>query len=249
MSPVGGVGFKAHGWPPPTVLLAPENTKFQDSARTTAALANNDPVGSWTDKGSAATNCNQATAANRPLLKTAVVNGLDALEFDGTNDSLSAAMAALANQTWFIVARLMAAPAGVVEKPLLGVRLNSTNRLRPWVVNHSASDNYRFFADQATQYQALGTDVVTDWHVLVQTWTAAQAKAWCDGGAADATFDPNDIVTTAVTYQLCGDNTASFGNYQVAEARRYSKVLSLDDINLVGGHLANKFALTWTAAT
>lgn len=64
-------------------------TLFQDSAGTTPVAANNDVVGLWRDKSGNSRHYSRTTTANKPLYKTAVQNGLSALSFDGSNDSLS----------------------------------------------------------------------------------------------------------------------------------------------------------------
>lgn len=57
---------------------------YQDSAATTLAVANNDPVGHWRDQSGKSRHAVQGTAGNRPLLQTA----LPSILFDGTNDHL-----------------------------------------------------------------------------------------------------------------------------------------------------------------
>jgi len=65
-------------------------TLFQDSALTTLASSDTNPVGGWTDKSGLVHNMLQATAGKRPLLKKAIVNGLSVLRFDGSDDFLKA---------------------------------------------------------------------------------------------------------------------------------------------------------------
>lgn len=54
------------------------------------ALANNDPVASWTDISGIGNNAVQATGANQPVFKTAALNGKPAVRFDGSTDFLVA---------------------------------------------------------------------------------------------------------------------------------------------------------------
>ncbi len=56
----------------------------------TAATANNDPIGYWVDQGLNGHSIAQATAGNRPLLKTNYQNSLPAVLCDGINDVLAA---------------------------------------------------------------------------------------------------------------------------------------------------------------
>lgn len=67
------------------------STLFQDSALTTPAVADADPVGGWFNKSTgAATHATQATGTKRGSLKTAIINGLNVVRFDGTDDFLEA---------------------------------------------------------------------------------------------------------------------------------------------------------------
>jgi hypothetical protein len=85
--------------------LAADGTLWQDSARTTPATADGDPVGAWDDASGGGNHATQATAGFRPLLKTAIVNSKPVIRFDGTDDFLSAAIAADASVTAFFVAK------------------------------------------------------------------------------------------------------------------------------------------------
>lgn len=63
-------------------------TLWQDSGKTTHAVANNDPVGAW-DDSIAGLSILQATAGKRPLLKTAGINTTHpTVKFDGVDDFL-----------------------------------------------------------------------------------------------------------------------------------------------------------------
>lgn len=64
------------------------STLYQDSALTTLAVADADPVGGWKDKSGNGRNVTQATGAARPTLRLAVQNGRPVLRFDGTDDTL-----------------------------------------------------------------------------------------------------------------------------------------------------------------
>lgn len=61
---------------------------YQDAARSTAASANNDPVGGWADQSGVGNHLSQATAGARPLLKTGILASKPGLLFDGSNDRM-----------------------------------------------------------------------------------------------------------------------------------------------------------------
>jgi len=64
------------------------STLFTDSAGTTAATADGDPVGRWADKSGSGRHATQTDGTKKPLRKDAKQNGRAAVEFDGINDRL-----------------------------------------------------------------------------------------------------------------------------------------------------------------
>ena len=68
----------------PTLWLAADDADGANSG----TLANSDALAAWRDKSGAARDYSQATAANQPLFKTNIQNGLPGILFDGTNDQL-----------------------------------------------------------------------------------------------------------------------------------------------------------------
>lgn len=72
-------------------------TLFQDSAKTTAVVTNDDPVGGWADKSATGITAGQATADKKPLYKASGINGLPSLLYDGSDDELNFASNAAMN--------------------------------------------------------------------------------------------------------------------------------------------------------
>lgn len=68
-------------------------------------LADGDPVSSWTDSSGNGFDATQATPANQPVFNTGQLNGLPAVNFNGSSDSLAAAITSTAQPfTVFAVA-------------------------------------------------------------------------------------------------------------------------------------------------
>ena len=63
-------------------------TLFQDSAATTPALADGDPIGCWKDKSGNNYHATQTDGTFKPLRKNAIQNAKNIIRFDGTNDRL-----------------------------------------------------------------------------------------------------------------------------------------------------------------
>jgi len=80
------------------------STLFIDSAGSTAATADGDPVGYWGDKSGNTNNTTQADGTKKPLLKLATQNSKNSVRFDGSNDNLKALTGgADSNYTLFVV--------------------------------------------------------------------------------------------------------------------------------------------------
>lgn len=81
----------------PLTWLRADGTLFQDTAGTTPATADTDPVARINDAAPTPLNQTQATAGRRPLLKLNIQNGLPILRADGTDDLLINASASAYN--------------------------------------------------------------------------------------------------------------------------------------------------------
>jgi len=63
-------------------------TLFTDSAGSTPATADGDPVGRWADKSGNSNHTIQADGTKKPLLKVNILNGKNIIRNDGVNDFL-----------------------------------------------------------------------------------------------------------------------------------------------------------------
>lgn len=75
----------------PLVWMKADGTLWQDSARTTPASANNDPVGAADDASGNSRHFTQATEGKRFALKTNIWNSKPAIRSDGSDDILRSA--------------------------------------------------------------------------------------------------------------------------------------------------------------
>lgn len=77
-------------------------------ANAITGLVNNDPVTTWADRRGAGPDATQGTAAKKPLFKTAILNGLPVVRFDGVDDLLVATVTLNQPKTVIVVTRLLA---------------------------------------------------------------------------------------------------------------------------------------------
>jgi len=113
-------------------------TLFQDSALTTPATADSDPVGGWTDKSGNTRNVLQANGSKRATLKTNV-GGKSALLLDGTDDSLKAVTFTLAQP--YTIALVFSFVSWAGNRVILDGNANLSGSL----VARTASPQFNFY--------------------------------------------------------------------------------------------------------
>lgn len=87
--------------------LDPVNSVFTDATKASAVTVDGATVGCWGDSSGNGRDLSMATAANRPILKTNIINGKPVLRFDGNDDRLGpTAFALTASTTVFFVHRV-----------------------------------------------------------------------------------------------------------------------------------------------
>lgn len=87
---------------------------YQDTARTTPAVANNDPVRGWADQSGGGHHGVIANTADPAALKTASINGINAVYFDTTNPRLTTGLTLTVPYTLLVVAQQTAKSPGRV---------------------------------------------------------------------------------------------------------------------------------------
>ena len=215
----------------PVAWLEGDGTYWQDSARTTAANADTNPVGAWDDASGAGKHATQATAGSRPTLQTAEVNGVSAVQFDGTDDILSSPAEVASGTPVTVIAVLRLLADGNFTYPIgdassfRGIRITSGRTV-------SLCDNDQDIASP----DAIGSSWVIVTGILdgtngtlrvngVQKATAASTQTGWIGGLT-----------------VGGRGTgASWQNCQVAEVLLYDSALTGTDLTDVEAYLTTKY--------
>ncbi len=216
--------------------LKADGTLWQDSARTTPATANNDPVGAWDDASGNANYAIQATAGFRPLLKTSVVNSKPVVRFDGTDDFLA------------FTATLVPAPVTVFV-----VLLPADSGVNTLTCGLTASLQYRIegykqrlvkcqVADMGFSSTAMSSTLFS---IIGFTYSSPDA-AFRLNGAADGTLSSAQTFTLPET--VLGKNVGAGTDDEdfagdIAELLYYDSVLSGGNIASVEAFLNAKYAI------
>lgn len=239
------VGVAASSFNPltlsPTLWLKGNGTFWQDAARTTPAVADNDPIGSWEDASGVGNHAVSSLTA-RPLLKLGILNGIAVARFDGVNDILTAPLAATETQTHVLVLKTAAPTAAYkTNMALVGTAQLYTNSV--------TGTGYNYYHNQASA-EVAGTGTPANWNIVSLTYTSLAAANLRVGGGAGTAFDPSNAWATATSVTLGANVTPNqWASMDCAENLRFGSALSLADLNSVGQYLASKYALTWTEAT
>jgi hypothetical protein len=199
-------------------------------------LADNDPVSSWTDESGGG---RHMTGAATPLYKTGVQNGLPGVLFDGTDDTLTATVAADASRTIFIVAKKLSSTTGgsVWSMSNTSARV-FTGSGSGWLYN---AKDAAVGGGQANIGTAAVADAVAGSVISLVLASATSLTVYGNGVDTVGAFDPHSIITTATGFRLSGIGASQFFSGYVFEVIAYDTALSDTDREAVETYLLDKW--------
>lgn len=210
------------------------STLFQDSARTTAVAANNDPVGGVTDKSGNGYHASQSTANAKPLYKTAVQNGRAAILFDGLNDYLSHALVVSSNaQTVFAV---VSANSQTGTREIYNTQANRVMML----ARNATSPNWGTYGSAE---RPAGTNIQgAGWKILCMQRPSVGSGNFYTDGVLDGTFADSlggsQNIGGALGY------SRNFGGY-VGEIIAFNSTLADADVAAIHEYLEAKWNINF----
>lgn len=246
MMPQASTGFDPSSISGLKAWYKADGVLYQDSARTTLATADGDPVGSWTDAGANARNANQATSTKRPLYKTAILNGKPVLRFDGVDDHVfTSTFPATISQPDTVFVVCSENNAGSAHRIF-----DATGSNRQLIDLGSTPGHYAAYAGTFLTDTAVVTPTPV---VLCATYNGASSKLWLGGGSTGSIPNASGNAGSAAIDNMVigieqGKNVQPF-NGDIAEILLYDSNLSNANRDLVGGYLATKYGLTWAASS
>jgi hypothetical protein len=216
--------------------LKADGTLWQDSARTTPASADGDPVGAWDDASGEGNHVLQTTNGLRPLLKINIVNGEPAVLFDGSDDYLDGSYAAAVPQprTLFLVVR-SANPQFTITDSTSG------NRNIVQTMHDGAGHRQQMYAGTGPLTGTAGLST-TNFFLLTVKFNGASSAAW-HNGAADISGDAGNL--SVANGPRFGANVTP-GQYwpgYIAEVLDYAAELSAANREAVEDYLNDKYAI------
>lgn len=194
------------------------------------ALANNDPVTTWTDSSGLGNHATQATVAKKPTFKTAIVNGKPVIRFDGADDVLACpAITAASGLTGFCVGKVTVAlpyqMMFVIQSGFVELRGNGTGAITDFLTNGLT---------------AVTGGASTAWHVHSFGNNGTNLSQFWTDGVSNGT-QPNSAACGTPSF---GDRVAGGGplNGDIAEVLLYDTLLSTPNRQAVELYLKTKFA-------
>lgn len=207
---------------------------YQDSAKTTPATADTNPVGAWADQSAAGHDVLQATSGKRPILKVGILNGFPVVRADGIDDLLAAAYTRNQPHAVLLVAK--------VTSPSNSYLADGTATNQSSVIAASTS-TARIYAGASVVDITAGVDT-TEWLIWAARFNGASSHlAILDRTAAGNAGATNPGGLTL--FNAGAEGQAMAGD--MAEVIVCNAALSDAEVNAATAYLATKYGLTGTS--
>jgi hypothetical protein len=194
-----------------------------------------DPIGSWTDQ-EGSDNLTENTSSKKPTLRTNGINGKQILEFDGSDDMLTASFGTTITQPdqIFTVAKKRSSGSSSRET----IHETSTNPGRQ-LLDSDGDSTWRIFAGNNLDS---GTNDDTSAHVYTTLYNGSNSVLRRDGvQIASGNAGTEDLPS----FRVGADHSpAHYGDYDIAEILIYDADLSDSDRDGVESYLGDKWGIS-----
>lgn len=210
-------------------------------------LADGAAVASWADSSGNTRTQSQGTGANQPLYKTNILNGRPVVRFDGTNDSLSGAMADMAAHTMIAVVKQASGHAAAHQGLFrLTDGAASASKVNLFARRNAAGN---FFAHWNTTDAWKESDLSLTYdtfYVLTWKYTEASSVSLYANGATRLNAASVASAIAAYSLLIIGSTTsgAEFFTGDIAELYLYGSALSDANRQKAERHLGRKYGIT-----
>lgn len=210
-------------------------------------LSDGDPVSSWLDVTSNNHDLS-ATSTNEPVYKTAILNGLPVVEFDGTETDLGVSSTGVINSAadaWVYVVHTVDNAASNPFVLYISTTSNSTARLA--IQPRSTGSVWFRVQGSAIGDTSAGATTSATWFITGMRTDGATLHAYQDGtelSLTNSTITSGFPAETAAVMRLGNDNSGSNLDGYIAEVVIGNEALSDSEREKVEGYLAHKWGLT-----
>ena len=215
----------------------------------TLSLADADPVTTWADQSGNGRDFTQATSAQKPTYKTAIVNGEPVVRFDGTDDVVVGPnLSALTAATAFLVVKIDTEPPGNINQTGLWDFGTHTGSGRATHYPFTDSNVYDGFGSTARKSTGNPTAALTSWRIYEVKTVSGEWTSRVDGVQHFTTATNTVGFTTAVRIGESWSNDTPATRYyldgDVAEFILYNSGLGTTDAGNVRSYLGTKYGIT-----
>lgn len=202
------------------------------------ALNDGDAVGTWADSSGNARDAVQASAGNKPVFKTNILNGKPVVRFDGVNHQFlrtAAFSSVFTSTTIFIVGK--GTGNGVTTRYIDGITSNHRQ--------HMLYVTAKYWMTAGTDLNGGTAD--TNYHVIVSNFNGASSSIFVDGTSiVTGNAGTNGMDGATIGSDYVADTLGNGANHtgDIAEVIVYSPTLSAVDREIVEDVLGAKYAIT-----
>src|SRR5262245_16672761 len=224
----------AHGYVPDLPVLTDLWSWWDASDTSTITDAGAGAVSVWGDKSGNARDLSQGTGGNRPTTGTRTINGLNVIDFSGTNQWMSLSGGPTQGWTMFVVA------------------LDDDGSGSPgrYLIGHTGAGNFAFGTQPTNQWfmyagtiQNGAATLTTATHVLTTVWNGGTSVLRIDT-AVDISASPGAGNPNGFEVGGWASSGGTEWNGPIAEIIVYDTELSSDEITAVEQYLITKWAIT-----
>ena len=211
------------------------STLFTDSAGTTAATANGDPVGRWADKSGNARHATQTDGTKKPSRTNSAQNALTGLTYDGVNDFLNASTGLTGSPfSYYFVGRFLAFYGD--RRQICG--MNDTGNFDQYGIN-GYSGNLNIYAGVTGMIGFKSTPTAT--FLARIEYNGASSKYQENGGTV---YAGNAGTGYPTSINLAANTTGNAaGNVLQLEFCLFNRVLSASEITSMTNYLNTKWSV------
>lgn len=213
-------------------------TLWLDSDDFSTITLNGSNVSQWDDKSGNDNHFAQSIASSQPLYTGQTINGVQAIDFDGSNDYLhNLALSINLPITVFIVIKQDSDPGEDADT----IYDSSTGRALFAYDGRSIADFYRIATTGGSIIKSEATANLTP-HYYTFVYNGASSEMSRDG----VLLNSGDVGLPSASDFYLGSNitgTANFLDGKIGEFIIYERVLDSGEINQVESYLSNKWSL------
>jgi len=221
-----------------------------DAADTGTITESGGAVSVWADKSGGGNNATQGNGANKPTTGTRTINGLNALDFNGSSSSMVLGSGLLSvpssDNTMFIVAAMDVVTSAVNGYRLLTAVTGGNSTRYGIIVNRGGTDKIEFINSNSSFSPVAQTETIdTNANIFGQRHEDTTLTCLYDGlSGTGASSDALDVLA-AINIGSSND-TIGFFDGLISEVLIYERAFSDAEINQVGNYLQNKWNANWS---